>query len=193
MNERPWPEFPNRRTGDTKPMTSNQLAYLLKPHEIHSKQMKMEGVNKHGYERSDFEDTWKRYVTPPDTPCQTPTPLPSAENKGCQGSGLAKVAATDSQPLPLNPKETAKGSGVAVETPLSGSMKTHTPDAEDIESERQEREAIMAVDGEAAACVHCGELVGLDEEHVPYNGDLKVHARCYEVHFGFDRQDQPQG
>ncbi len=187
MNERPWPEFPNRKTGGTKAITSNQLAYLLKPHEIHSKQMKMEGVNKHGYERSDFEDTWTRYVTPPDTPCQTATPLPSADNKGCQGSGLAKVAATVSQPLPLNPKETAKGSGVAVGTPLSGGMKAYTPDAEDIESERQEREAIQAIDGEAAICVHCGELVGLDEAHVPYNGDRKRHARCYDAHFGFER------
>ena len=56
LAERPWLEFPNKKTGDTKPMTSNQLAYLLKPHEIRSKQMKMEGINKHGYARSDFED-----------------------------------------------------------------------------------------------------------------------------------------
>ena len=54
-------------------------------------------------------------------------------------------------------------------------------------------EAIQAIDGEAAICVHCGELVGLDEQHVPYNGDQKLHARCYDAHFGFERQDSPQG
>ena len=164
MLERPWPEFPNRKTGETKPMTSRKLANLLKPHEIRSKQMKLDDVNKHGYERSDFEDTWIRYVsTPPEklsapapeNPSPSATPLPSAENKGSRGSGkaevaatkgngLAEVAATDSQPLPPQPYETAKGSGVAGRTPPEGGLgeKTYVPDVACLEDDPQEREAI---------------------------------------------------
>jgi hypothetical protein len=44
-----------------------------------------------------------------------------------------------------------------------------------------------AIDGEAAICAHCGELVGLDEQHVPYAGNRKLHAKCYDAHFGFGR------
>ncbi len=144
MAERPWGEYPNTKTGETKPLTSSNLAYLLKSHEIKPKQLKIGSVNNRGYERSDFEDTWLRYVSPPaapDTPRQGATPLPAAENKGSRGSTLAKAEVAGSALAAENPRETAEGSGVAVQAPLSGGNEAE-PGADDLEYDRQERAAI---------------------------------------------------
>ena len=143
--ERPWGEYPNTKTGETKPLTSSNLAYLLKSHEIKPKQLKIGSVNNRVYERSDFEDTWLRYVSPPaapDTPRQGATPLPAAENKGSRGSTLAKAEVAGSALAAENPRETAEGSGVAVQAPLSGGNEAE-PGADDLEYDRQERAAIQ--------------------------------------------------
>ena len=108
--------------------------------------------------------------------------LTAQRDSGCN-SGCTPLATTENGGQPGKTEGWLHGCAVAAEGAID----------EDLEYERREREAIMAVDGEAAVCVHCGELVDLDEKHVPYNSDRKVHARCYEAHFGFDRQDQPQG
>jgi len=57
MEERPWCEW---RHGN--PMTRNSLARLLKPFGIKSKQLKIESINKNGYELSQFEDAFSRYI-----------------------------------------------------------------------------------------------------------------------------------
>jgi hypothetical protein len=142
MTERPWPEFPNKRTGDTKPMTSRQLAHLLDPHNIKPSLFKTGGQSGRGYERSDFEDTWTRYVSPPASPCKSVTPLPSAENKGFPGNTCAEVTLPHPKPLPQNPRVSADGNGVTLETPLREGVRAE-PDEEDIEAEWQDREAIQ--------------------------------------------------
>jgi hypothetical protein len=131
MTERPWPEFPIKRTGDTKPMTSRQLAHLLDPHNIKPALFKIGGQSSRGYERSDFEDTWTRYVSPPASSCKSVTPLPSAEKRGLPGNTCAEVTLPQPKPLPQNPRESADGNGVTLETPLRGAE----PDEEDIEAE----------------------------------------------------------
>src|SRR5262245_46680702 len=47
-----------------KPLTTYTLSARLKPYDIKSRQMKLNGVNRNGYERAFFEDAWKRHVDP---------------------------------------------------------------------------------------------------------------------------------
>lgn len=57
MEERPWCEWKRGH-----PMTANSLSKLLQSFGIRSKQMKQGGLNRRGYRRSDFEDSFKRYI-----------------------------------------------------------------------------------------------------------------------------------
>ncbi len=107
IEERPWSEYPNKRTGERKPISANQLSGLLKNFQIHPHQLKIDGRNRNGYKRSDFTEAWNRYLTPLsplDPPETSSTPLPPAENKGSTGSTSANA---DS--LPENTRETAEG------------------------------------------------------------------------------------
>jgi len=58
MAERPWSEYGRSH----KPITDSQLAKLLRPYKIRSRQRKRDGVNRRGFEHSQFESAWKRYV-----------------------------------------------------------------------------------------------------------------------------------
>jgi putative DNA primase/helicase len=105
---RPWAEWKGSKNG----LTTHGLARLLKPHGITPNNKKVIGKVLKGYHRSQFDDTFARYLT--NTPNQTATSLPLAQNLGFEGN---------SQPLPDfggsglripgNPQKTAKGSGVA--------------------------------------------------------------------------------
>ena len=57
------------------------------------------------------------------------------------------------------------------------------------EGDLAEREAIMAIDGEAALCPQCGEFVGLNEPSISCDGRV-LHQRCHDAYFDFERQDQ---
>jgi hypothetical protein len=57
LENRPWSEW---RRG--KPITPRQLASLLKPFNIQSGQVWMNGANKRGYSKVDFLDAWDRYL-----------------------------------------------------------------------------------------------------------------------------------
>lgn len=46
-----------------KPLSPRGLAKLLRRYEIRSKQVWVDGANKHGYLRRDFADAWRRYLT----------------------------------------------------------------------------------------------------------------------------------
>ncbi len=56
MEERPWPEF------DKDPITTRQLAMVLAPFEIRPDQFRLNGNKVRGYVRSDFEDSFGRYL-----------------------------------------------------------------------------------------------------------------------------------
>src|SRR5262249_11380678 len=57
MDERPWPEW---RKG--KPITARQLAKLLKPFGIQSKNIRFRNEISKGYELSDCQDVFLRYI-----------------------------------------------------------------------------------------------------------------------------------
>ncbi|MGM0422340.1 MAG: DUF3631 domain-containing protein [Pseudomonadota bacterium] len=63
LDERPWATW---RHG--KPLTGNTIAKYLKPYGIQSRQMKIHGLGKKGYQKADFVDTWARYLSQNETP-----------------------------------------------------------------------------------------------------------------------------
>ena len=70
-----------------------------------------------------------------------------------------------------------------------GGYSENTP----FEGDAEEREAIRAIDGEAALCVQCNHLVGLDEEQVPVAGGRVIHEHCYNAYLGFGRSGSSSG
>jgi Protein of unknown function (DUF3631) len=54
--DRPWCEW--KRGG---PLTQNTLSFMLKPFKIKSKDVRIGGIVKKGYEKKYFEDAFKRY------------------------------------------------------------------------------------------------------------------------------------
>lgn len=57
MEERPWPEW---RRGD--PITTRQLARLLRPFEVRPEALWIAGKTQRGYERDALEDPFRRYL-----------------------------------------------------------------------------------------------------------------------------------
>jgi hypothetical protein len=57
LEDRPWCEWKHGN-----PLTKNTLANLLKPFSIKSKQIRLGGVSKKGYEKVIFEDAFTRYL-----------------------------------------------------------------------------------------------------------------------------------
>jgi putative DNA primase/helicase len=179
MEDRPWPEY---RKG--KPITPRQLASLLVPFGITPGTIRTDTGTPKGYTRTKFEDAFKRYVpTPPILSATTPQAMDTA------GFGDFPSATKDQVVADRNGQKSRVSAACGVVAAKTGGCGDNTL----FEGDLEEREAIMAIDGEAAICAHCGELVGLDEEHVPYNGDRKLHGRCYDAFFGFERQARPQG
>lgn len=61
MEERPWMNMYGKEALD-----QDSLAKLLRPFEIISSQIKVNGVNKRGYRLVDFEDNWERFLAADD-------------------------------------------------------------------------------------------------------------------------------
>lgn len=110
LEESPWGSVNRGREID-----ANSLSRLLRPFKIRSVQMKIAGVNKHGYEQKAFGEAWARYVTPPVT---TRDPATTGGNPGVSGDATrypddAEVAGSSGS----KPAEILEGSEVA---PCSG-------------------------------------------------------------------------
>ena len=142
MSDRPWPEYPNKRD-PAKPITDRQMARLLEPHDIKPKLFKRPPDKPgRGYDRENFEDTWTRYVSPPDTPELSVTTLPSAETLGAAGNTFDVGNVTDDLSVTKKPTETLAGNGVTNKTPPEPGVCLYQPDAEDLKVEREDRLAI---------------------------------------------------
>jgi hypothetical protein len=71
IEEAPWAEW---KAG--KPITAVQLAGLLRPYAIRSKQLWLNGANVRGFEPTDFEEAFHRYLpTTPENPLDLLDPL----------------------------------------------------------------------------------------------------------------------
>jgi len=74
LEERPWCEW---KKGN--PMTQNSLAKILGTFDIHSKQVRVASSNKRGFEQTQCEDAFARYI--PNTPIQSATTLQARQDK----------------------------------------------------------------------------------------------------------------
>ena len=63
LDSSPWEDY-NFRTSDLelRRIQPRQLAKLLKQYGIQSKQVWLDGNNKQGYQRKDFDLPWQRYL-----------------------------------------------------------------------------------------------------------------------------------
>ena len=100
IEEAPWGDWYG------KPIEQRSLAKLLKHHRIKPHQLKIDGKNVRGYERSQFEDAFDRYLgdveaddEAAEVAATSGTPLLPLSNNGNAGSGVAPVAATEPEDL----------------------------------------------------------------------------------------------
>lgn len=109
---RPWAEW---RQG--KALSKNTLARLLKPFDISSTTIRIDGRTPKGYELTAFKDSFTRYLT--DNPIQSATPQQVSNGGGC--SQIQSATRTPGVALQNPRKASTDGDccGVAVEEPLS--------------------------------------------------------------------------
>jgi len=111
LESRPWCELKHG-----KPMTAISLAKLVEPYGVKSKQLRISGTNRHGYELSQFMDAFKHYLTPAGGN-QNATTLQASNGKGCSE---IKNAIPDNDVAFQNRLKASNGKGcsvVAVQNP----------------------------------------------------------------------------
>jgi hypothetical protein len=87
FSESPWSTWHHGA-----PLTARALAKILRGYRIKSRQVKVFGVNRNGYYRDAFEDTWKRYLPVTDTASSTDsTTLNSQGENGDSASSTEPV------------------------------------------------------------------------------------------------------
>jgi len=94
LEERPWWEWGKQR----KPLTSLQLANLLRPYEIFSKSVRTSdkaASGTKGYERKDFEETWLRYIFSSSLPGATLSGTPAQPSNGAGQNGVSSGTPSD--------------------------------------------------------------------------------------------------
>ena len=80
LEESPWGDLKG------KAMDSTKLAHILRPYGAKSKQVKMGGVNRRGYEKESFSDAWARYIPKEEKETET-SPPPSRANDPTPATG----------------------------------------------------------------------------------------------------------
>jgi putative DNA primase/helicase len=185
IDDRPWPEYGRQR----KPITKVQLSRLLKPFKINSATVWRDEHSAKGYKIEQFHDAFARYLSRGQNYVHTPdSPIQNVGASGPKDSaafGQNQNVRTDPSLTFQNRRKPTLNKGsddLTFRNPENG---IYTQIGDDSEGGRAEREAIQAIDGEAALCIHCGEFVGLNEPSIPCDGRV-LHERCHDAHFGID-------
>ena len=113
MEERPWCEWKRGH-----PLTKNSLARLLKPYSIKSKQIRFGGSNHRGYELSQFNDAFARYL--PNTPIRNATSLQPSNHGACSQFQNATDKEGVALRKPVQPSNHATCNDVALRKGLNG-------------------------------------------------------------------------
>ena len=115
LDERPWPEW---RRG--KPITTRQVAKLLQPFGIRSRQLRLSDgrAGIHGYLLSDFQDAFARYLG-----VQSATPLHARHGAGSSDSQSATASKGVAERKQPKATHGAGCSGVADESPDDGEVR----------------------------------------------------------------------
>jgi hypothetical protein len=99
-DESPWLHM--GRTG--RPLNDRKLADMLHEYDIKSRDVKIDGTNRKGYQREDFEDAFRRYLEPAPLSRRSATGATSATNLSNKDNSVAPVA-----PVALPEKKGANG------------------------------------------------------------------------------------
>ena len=113
MEGHPWAEWKHG-----KPMTANSLARLLKPFKIKPANIRDGSIVKKGYERTQFEDAFSRYLSR--TPIQTATTLQPSIGAAYSDFQTATQKDSVADSKSTKPSNGAACSDVAVQYPVPG-------------------------------------------------------------------------
>ncbi len=147
MEDRPWPEYGRQR----KPITKNQVARILKPFAVAPGTVRREERTGKGYKLRTFEDLFARYLdlekgdnalTPP---VQTVT---TSQVTDTAGFGQIQTVTKENDVTFRNPPKATDTAGCDVVTDGIGGEGGSTLIQGDSDGDLEEREAIMAIDGE---------------------------------------------
>jgi Protein of unknown function (DUF3631)/Domain of unknown function (DUF3854) len=105
ISEAPWGDYFGR------PLAARDMAKLLKPYEVASVDVKIDGVNRKGYRREHLHDPWTRYLPPLSGGSATWATYATAQvNEGAPvaGSACGPLPATGAMPLTSDVAEVAQ-------------------------------------------------------------------------------------
>ena len=111
-SERPWASWGKGDTG----ITARALAGLLRDFDVKAKQLWIDGANRRGFEREQFEDAWSRY-------------LPDLGLSGARSArtALASHKPPESEVLDTPPSSTSENGGNPHEQPDLADLADRTP------------------------------------------------------------------
>jgi hypothetical protein len=188
MEDRPWPEYGRQH----RPITKVQVARVLKPFGIVPSTVRRDLKTGKGYKLSALMELFERYLTRENSVI-APTPpnrnVTTSQVNATAGLRRNQNVTTDTDVTFRKSLKAKATAGCDVVTDRNGGVPPQTLFQADSDGDPEEREAIRAIDGEAALCTHCGELVGLNEPSIPCDGRV-LHERCHDAFFGFESQDQ---
>ncbi len=135
MEGRPWPEYGRGR----KPITTNQIAKLLRPLGIRPGTVRYGVETPKGYKLETFENVFARYLSriPAATP---PQPAENCGKSAISNRHIEENVAAENRPKPA---ESLTCGGVAAENRESGGERCF-----EVEDDPEERAAIQEFDGE---------------------------------------------
>jgi putative DNA primase/helicase len=119
MEDRPWPEYGRSR----KPITTVQIARLLKRHMISPNTIRMGDKTPKGYHLDQFKNAFARYLLPSE-PQHRHNPQKTAENWSFQGATLGPDVADLNPPKPA---VTLGCGGVSAGNGISGDKQEKKP------------------------------------------------------------------
>ena len=114
LEERPWADW---KKG--KPISTNQIARILKNYEVRPNEMKINRRNVRGYKAEDLQDTFERYLGTPD---QTATPLPCSNDAAFREIESATQQTEVAGETGLKPAPNKESSVVADQVALMGAL-----------------------------------------------------------------------
>ena len=114
MEDRPWPEWRKE-----KPLTSTQLAALLKPFGVSPGTVRRGDETGKGYRRADLEDAFTRYLDEASAP-QAVTPSQATDSASFNDAEAVTSATSVTARIPEKSRISAGSDGVTAEEPVSG-------------------------------------------------------------------------
>lgn len=108
-----------------KPISAKQIANRLKGYGIRSKSIRLGYEVSRGFELSHFKDAFARYLTPPDLPILSATPLQTSPGAALSVADRKSVTVTQTASATPQPASQLGCNTVADKKPIFGVLKHH--------------------------------------------------------------------